>query len=226
MSEENTNLSEEEKEELGLNDAGNSTDPDPKPAEPVVEAEKTLQELKEEALSLGMAEDSLKGFTTKSSLLTTIQLLRQMKVVQAKGQDNAPADVEIDVDDPATKDRKVVQEDGTVVVKKAVRDNERTDRTVYETRKQRIKRLLDSQPKVKVFVPRDFGEKAGAALPVTINGYTYSVLKGMMVEVPQGVYEVIQNSLEETEKAGTEFLMGRKKYDESLGQTVTVSDRL
>ena len=223
-------LTDEERQALNDEDGGenNTGDGGTEPKEPVVVDELEalpLEQLKGVAIGLGMSPEQAGKFATKAPLIATIQLVRQTKV-------NVPAsagvafDSNVELDDPATRDRRVLQEDGSVVVKKAVRDDQNKDRKEFETRKDRIRNFLDKQPKVKVFVPRDFGEKAGAVLPVTINGYRYSILKGVMVDVPQGVYEVIQNSLEMTDRAGQEFLLDRTIYDEQLGQNVTVRDRL
>lgn len=184
-----------------------------------------LEQLKGIAIGLGMSPTQAGKFTTKAPLVATIQLVRQSKVVVPQGA-GVNGDIDLDVVDLALRDRQVVDAEGNVVVKKAVRDNDRNDREVFESRKERIKRVLDAQPKVQVFVPRDFGEKAGAILPVTINGYRFSILKGVMVNVPQGVYDVIKNSMEATERAGAEFALDRVKYDEQLGQNVNVRDRL
>lgn len=217
-------------EENGQGDAGGTNEPDenakPSAEEVVDELEALpLEQLKGVAIGLGMSPAQTSKFTTKAPLIATIQLVRQTKVNVPQGA-GVSADVNIDLDDLAKRDRKVVDADGNIVVKKAVRDDVNKDKKEFESRKDRIRKFLESQPKVKVFVPRDFGEKAGAVLPVTINGYRYSILKGVMVDVPQGVYEVIQNSLEMTDRAGQEFLLDRTKYDEELGQNVNVRDRL
>ncbi len=184
----------------------------------------TLGQLKEVAVGLGMDTEAANKFTGKAQIIATIQLVKQTMVRVPQGV--PVADSEVEIDDPATKTRKVTKEDGTTVVKEAVRDNINEDRRNFETRKSKIKAFLDSQPKVQVFVPRDFGEKAGAILPVTINGYRYSILKGVMVNVPKGVYEVIKNSVEATDRVGAEFSQDRVKFDEQLGQNINVRDRL
>lgn len=225
-------LSDADREAMNKEDDGDdqtddlTTDSPPSTEEVVDELEALpLEQLKGVAIGLGMTPEQASKYTTKAPLITTIQLVRQTKANVPQGM-GVSGNVVMDLDDPATRDRRVVQDDGTVVVKKAVKDDINKDRKEFETRKDRIKNFLESQPKIKVFVPREFGEKAGSVLPVTINGYRYSILKGVMVDVPQGVYEVIQNSLEMTDRAGQEFLLDRTKYDAELGQNVNVRDRL
>jgi len=185
----------------------------------------TLEKLKGVAIGFGMAPDKADKFTTKDPLVTTILLLEQAKMPVARGVE-VSGEVNVPLADPALRDRKVVDADGNVVVKKAIKDNPIEDRKQFKSRKATIKAHLDSQEKVPVFIPRDFGEKAGAIMSVTINAYRYSILKGVMVEVPLGVYEILKDSLEATDKAGQEFLADRVKFDETIGQNVSVGSRL
>jgi hypothetical protein len=66
-----------------------------------------------------------------------------------------------------------------------------------------MKALLASQPKVRVLVPLEAGEtvvkntdgsKAFPILPVNINGYRLNVPKGVYVDVPQTVADIISES--------------------------------
>jgi hypothetical protein len=66
-----------------------------------------------------------------------------------------------------------------------------------------MKSLLESQPKVRVLVPLEAGEtivkntdgsKAFPFLPVSINGYRLNVPKGVYVDVPQTVADIISES--------------------------------
>lgn len=57
-----------------------------------------------------------------------------------------------------------------------------------------MKSLLASQPTVRIFVPYENGEPKGTQLPVNINGYRLNVPKGVYVEVPQTVAEIVMAS--------------------------------
>jgi len=57
-----------------------------------------------------------------------------------------------------------------------------------------MKALLDAQLKVRVLVPLESGEKLGEFLPVNINGYRLNVPKGVYVDVPQTVADIIAES--------------------------------
>lgn len=62
-----------------------------------------------------------------------------------------------------------------------------------------IKRKLANQPKMPIFLPLEAGERRGIAYrSVTINGYRCEVKKGMMVQVPQSIYEILMNSMNDT----------------------------
>lgn len=50
-----------------------------------------------------------------------------------------------------------------------------------------------------IFLPLEAGERRGIAYrSVTINGYRCEVKKGMMVQVPQSIYEILMNSMNDT----------------------------
>ncbi len=63
-----------------------------------------------------------------------------------------------------------------------------------------IKRILDSEPKVSVFWPLMNGEKEGAQDMVSINGYRYIIQKGIMVEVPKSIAELVKQHVESVTK--------------------------
>ena len=54
-----------------------------------------------------------------------------------------------------------------------------------------MKDHLDRQPKVAVLIPFEKGEKKGAVQPFCINGYKFTVQKGVMTQVPEQVAEMI-----------------------------------
>jgi hypothetical protein len=53
------------------------------------------------------------------------------------------------------------------------------------------KQLLDEQPKFKVRIRKDSDPKAPNYETVQINGYTYTIMKGVDVEVPQTVRDIL-----------------------------------
>lgn len=56
------------------------------------------------------------------------------------------------------------------------------------------KKILDAQPKVQIWLPLSSGEKIGVATEyVSINGYPYWIKKGMLVNVPKAVAELLIN---------------------------------
>jgi hypothetical protein len=58
-----------------------------------------------------------------------------------------------------------------------------------------MKAQLESQPKVKVFIPLVAGEKQGVTQPVILNGYPMYIRKGGYVEVPEAVAEILEMKL-------------------------------
>jgi len=62
------------------------------------------------------------------------------------------------------------------------------------TKKEIIKAKLASQPKVRIIIPKEKNESEGAFETVQINGYTLQIKKGVYVEVPQQVADIIMES--------------------------------
>lgn len=54
-----------------------------------------------------------------------------------------------------------------------------------------IKEKLAKQPKYSFYIPLDPGEKKGAVRPVIINTYRCEVPKGMQVQVPYSIYQLL-----------------------------------
>ena len=72
--------------------------------------------------------------------------------------------------------------------------NGEQEKADFEKTVSDMKSLLASQPKVRVLVPLETGEKLGEFLPVSINGYRLNVPKGVYVDVPQSVADIISES--------------------------------
>lgn len=59
---------------------------------------------------------------------------------------------------------------------------------------EKMKIFLASQPKIRVIVPLSDGEKKGSTQSVILNGYRLNILKGVYVDVPIQVAEVLNES--------------------------------
>lgn len=66
---------------------------------------------------------------------------------------------------------------------------------------ERMKEHLAKQPKVRIIIPLEPKEKLGATESVILNGYPFYIKKGVYVEVPQQVADVIMEARNETEAA-------------------------
>lgn len=65
-----------------------------------------------------------------------------------------------------------------------------------------MKEHLAKQPKKSIIIPISKGEKRGKAIEtVILNGYRYEIQKGVYVDVPEQVAEVIMNHYQQTEEA-------------------------
>jgi hypothetical protein len=61
---------------------------------------------------------------------------------------------------------------------------------------EQMKANLDAQPKVRIHIPLERGEKKGAVMHFCINGYRLSYPKGAMVDVPEQVAQMIAERLD------------------------------
>jgi hypothetical protein len=88
-------------------------------------------------------------------------------------------------------------------------DDSQKDVEKYESKKERMKRHLDAQPKVRFLIPLDIGEKKGAIETVILNGYRYNIPKGEFVEIPQQVADVLSDAYKLTSTAGANIRLDR-----------------
>jgi len=89
----------------------------------------------------------------------------------------------------------------------------------YLNKADRMKKHLDSQPKVKFLIPLTPGEKEGAAQTVILNGYRMDIKKGVMVDVPQQVAELLAESYKIQLEAGKQSLIERSsEVEEALSE--------
>ena len=165
--------------------------------------ERTLEELKKIAVSYGVTD--VTGFNNKSSLISTIRALKDLKKA---AQDAFSANM-------------VVQPVVTPVsVPKNENDNDR-----WMNKAMRMKASLDQQPKVSFLIPLGFKEKKGTIETVILNGYRFEIKKGVMVQIPKQVAEVLAESYELEMDAGEQFRTDREKTLDD-GRTVNVKEVL
>jgi len=78
---------------------------------------------------------------------------------------------------------------------------------------QKMKAHLDKQPKVSVMIPLEQGVPPESAdkIPfvVNLNGYRMAIKRGVFVEVPMQVAEVVKANLESEGKIGSEYRLDR-----------------
>lgn len=77
------------------------------------------------------------------------------------------------------------------------------------------KQKLDSEAKVRFFVPLFEGEKVGSVHDCFINGYKYSVKKGVMTDIPETIATLLADHYKITEEAGKDYRVDEndKKQD-------------
>lgn len=96
----------------------------------------------------------------------------------------------------APKEERTVKEDASFLIPNLV-----IERGSHGQKAQRMKSKLNAQPRVTIMIPLDMGEQFGATHPVTLNGYRLNIKKGVYVEVPKQVAEVVAESKQQTQEA-------------------------
>ena len=77
-----------------------------------------------------------------------------------------------------------------------------------------MKEVLLKQPRVTFMAPRKDGEHKSVHQQVCLNGYRLEIPKNTYVRLPQQIVEVLSSSLEQTEAALNQFLIGSKQGTE------------
>lgn len=65
----------------------------------------------------------------------------------------------------------------------------------------KVKKQLESEPRVKIFVPDDALNPDIDILQINLSGYIYGIPRGKECEVPQSIYEIWKESYEKTLRA-------------------------
>lgn len=179
-------------------------------------ADLSVKELQAEAVKLGMPEDDAKLFTVKAPLIATINTLKASGAAQQVTTEkittlNAP---------PNPQEEKRIEQE-------------------HLSKADHMRNVLAKQGKVKILVPLEGKEtkgvvdwvynsktdrdeqvhRGGAIQPVTLNGYQYLVPKGVYVEVPEQIAQVIQDKYQQTSEAGSNLLIDR--IDPETGKQVS-----
>lgn len=80
---------------------------------------------------------------------------------------------------------------------------------------QATKKKLDAEEKIHFMVPLAEGEKAGAVHECFINGYRVAVQKGMMVQIPKSIANLLANHYKVNLEVGAQYRIDNdsKKQD-------------
>lgn len=88
-----------------------------------------------------------------------------------------------------------------------------------------MRHKLASQPKVAIIIPLSPGEKEGSTESVILNGYRINVRKGIYVQVPQQVAQVIMESQQMTQEAiNNYFLMDGSGVSNAMRRKDTTNE--
>jgi hypothetical protein len=158
----------------------------------IEKVEGNLEDLSVKELQDIAARENVPGveaFKTRQQLVTLITTLRAMKATMA----SQPANIVS------------VGQDISFIPKISPRAEQN-----WEDKREKTRNALKNQPKVRIMVPLEIGEKRGAYQTVTINGCVFNLMKGVMVEVPEQIAKIIEESFQLTAEVGQELLLDRE----------------
>lgn len=166
--------------------------------------EGNLEDLSVKELQDIAARENVPGveaFKTKQQLVTLITTVRAMKAT-------------------------MVSQPATVVVGQGIPFSSKVSPRVeqnWEDKKKRTREALMKQNKVRIMVPLEIGEKRGAYQTVTINGCVFNLMKGVMVEVPEQIAKIVEESFQLTAEVGQDMLIDR---DDPRNPGTAVAEKL
>lgn len=165
-----------------------------------MDEEKTIKQLKAELVDRGMPANDADAFTSKAQINAVLNTLKAKEEVKR-------VDTLEDKENPTEK--KLFEK-------------------VYRSKAEKMRDLLNAQPKVAVMVPLQGSEKqgvvewrtnksgekfqyvvSGSVETVQLNGCKWFIPKGVYYEVPQQISEIIQKSYFQTSQAGKDISLER-----------------
>jgi hypothetical protein len=174
--------------------------------------EMTLKQLQDEASKLGLEQIDL--FKTKGPLIAAINSLLK---VQAQPTINTTPQV--------------------IVPEPVNPKEERVDEKKWQSKADRMRDHLESQPKVRVMIPLEHNEKQGVVRKTMVRGHEETIavsggiwvtnLNGLHIVVPKGIYydvpeqvaDKIGREYNQTQHAGDQFRIDR--IDPKTGRPVS-----
>jgi len=182
--------------------------------------ERTLKQLQDEAVELGMPSEDVATFKGKAPLIATINAMKAVK---------APA---VDADTTPEAPKKVV-----TLEERANPSEEKLISAQHKQKARIMEKKLAGQTRVRFFLPKSDTEEVGvvrevatgdsikqtyiggAIETVQLNGFKYLIPKGAFFDVPQQVADVLSEAMAMTQKAGSDLLTSR--IDPTTGRQVS-----
>ena len=148
-----------------------------------------ITKLKLAALRKMGEEDKVKGWEemTRQQLIKALKPLLKVKVkIESDEADSneEPGEKESPVEAPKVETAGVAE--GHVPV---------------GSKAEKMREALSKQRKVRILIPLEAKEKAGSTESVILNGYRLNIQKGVYVDVPSQVADVIMEANNQTQKA-------------------------
>lgn len=102
-------------------------------------------------------------------------------------------------------------------VSKAAEKKVLSEKEQHEADLERFKKEIEEAPKTKFIIPLEAGEKSGAVQVVSLNGVSFTIKKGALVDIPMPIAEILAEKYEVEMTAGKHMLADRNdEVDKAL----------
>lgn len=136
-------------------------------------------------------------YSESDSYSTLLATMKQAETTNAIKEEEKPVPEIVDeqvnqeVNEAVKKEDEVVKPTTTETKKYANPFSSFETKLPMTGKAHEMRKKLMSQPRVPVYIPLGHEEKVGATHQVTLNGYTMFIRKGMQVDVPVQVKEIL-----------------------------------
>lgn len=159
----------------------------------------TLDLLKKQAVEKGLELDQkFLANATKKDLATLLVLSEEEPKIGEGEEESLPQDDE-SYGEPTPNLPPMpepVAPSVDYIAEQSVKEGSSTAHASLSPEERKVKEELLKEPRVSIMIPLEMGEKAGATMSVTLNGYRLNIQKNVMVSVPRTIAEMIAERLQ------------------------------
>jgi hypothetical protein len=157
----------------------------------------TLDLLKKQAVEKGLELDQkFLANATKKDIATLLVLSEEEPKMGEGEEESLPQDDESYGELTPSLPPMPIAPRMDYISEQAVKEGSSTAHASLSPEERKVKEELLKEPRVSIMIPLEMGEKAGATMSVTLNGYRLNIQKNVVVSVPRTIAEMIAERLQ------------------------------